>query len=721
MATLATPHPDIHVDSAEQVEPGVILADRYRIDQLIGEGGAGRVYAAEHVLLRKKVAIKILKSDRANVPDIVSRFEREAMAAANIEHPNIAAAIDFGRLGDGSVFLALEYVAGRSLRQELAKGPLSVARSLHIARQIASALAGAQALGIVHRDLKPENIMLLQRPEDPDFVKVLDFGIARVPMAEHAQPLTKAGAVFGTPAYMSPEQALGQRVDGRADLYAVGVMLFEMLVGKRPYDDQGGGILALQLAEAAPSFSVRAPGTVVPHELQALVETLLARDVAARLESADALTQAINALLADLAPPAASGWAAHPVSVALAPAPSPRGPGTPTFLPGDPLPAFELTTAFPDASVPRPSVPVSAGLPQGALPKTSLPPAAKTDDPIAETDESSGGPSTASSARANPGQVSARAAALARRAYARISEVSAQVGERALRSFQEACAFLDVQRRRLPPKLQSRTERIPSAAVVLSFLGASSAVLLLAVVGLTRSHTAKPAPGAALGLAINAAAASASATTTSNELPSQAVTAAKGALPANADEAGVLLELANGYTSAQRDAEAVALVQRVLLRKPELNSDPRVAKILSHTARSDNRAASEDSFALLEGPMAAAGAEVIYDVWREPGGRERVRRRAEAWLNSKDFDRVSSTALYSAVKLRLAKTCEQKQTLLKLASDVGGKQTLEYLHELEQHTTCTNKYAPDCAACLAAGPELKETIQRVSARLGEAH
>src|SRR6187399_2969670 len=123
MATLATPYPESPIPT-DEVRPGIVLADRYRIELLIGEGGSGRVYAAEHVLLRKKVAIKILRSDRANVPEMVQRFEREAMVAVNIEHLNIASAIDFGRLADGSVFLALEYVSGRSLRQELARGPL---------------------------------------------------------------------------------------------------------------------------------------------------------------------------------------------------------------------------------------------------------------------------------------------------------------------------------------------------------------------------------------------------------------------------------------------------------------------------------------------------------------------------------------------------------------------------------------------------------------------
>ncbi|MGC4069175.1 MAG: serine/threonine-protein kinase [Polyangiaceae bacterium] len=223
----------------------MVIADRYRIIETVGAGGMGTVYAAEHLTLRKKVAIKVLHRDLLRLPNIAARFEREARATARIEHPNVTAAVDFGALEDGALYLVLEFVDGRTLRQELAKGPLPLPRALHIANQIASLLVTAQSLGIVHRDLKPENVLLVQRGDDPDFVKVMDFGIARMTRGEDdedaSQPLTKLGAVFGTPEYMAPEQALGQRVDSRADLYALGVMLFEMLAGVRPYVSAGPG------------------------------------------------------------------------------------------------------------------------------------------------------------------------------------------------------------------------------------------------------------------------------------------------------------------------------------------------------------------------------------------------------------------------------------------------------------------------------------------------
>src|SRR3954447_7275127 len=188
---------------------GSMISDRYRIEKLLGEGGMGAVYQAEHTHMRKRLAIKVLHPEMTRLPEVVARFEREAMAAAHIDHPHVVTATDFGKLEDGSFFLALEFVEGKSLREVIALGRLELGRALHIARQIAAALSRAHALKIVHRDLKPENVMLVEREGDPDFVKVLDFGIAKVQIGElttgdvnqsgPGQPvLTQAGMVYGT-------------------------------------------------------------------------------------------------------------------------------------------------------------------------------------------------------------------------------------------------------------------------------------------------------------------------------------------------------------------------------------------------------------------------------------------------------------------------------------------------------------------------------------------
>ncbi len=281
---------------------GTVVSGRYRIDALIGEGGMGKVYAVEHVAMHKRLALKVLHRELSVVPEIVTRFEREAMAAANVDHANIATATDFGKLEDDSVFIALELVEGRCLRDVIAAGPIPVRRALGIARQIASALGAAHALSIVHRDLKPENVMLVERNGDPDFVKVLDFGVAKVPIGEGGAGgpgvLTRIGTVFGTPEYIPPEQALGQPSDGRADLYSLGVILYEMLTGVRPFTSTSQvNLVGMHLGEPPPRLEDRAPGLGFPVELETLVARLLKKSAAERPQHAEDVIKEIDAIL----------------------------------------------------------------------------------------------------------------------------------------------------------------------------------------------------------------------------------------------------------------------------------------------------------------------------------------------------------------------------------------------------------------------------------------
>jgi serine/threonine protein kinase len=278
------------------IEPGTVLAERYRVESTLGEGGMGIVYLAQHIHMRKRFALKVLLAQWLGTPEVVARFEREAVAAAAIEHPNVAAATDFGRLADGSFFLVLEYLEGRTLRSELAAGALDPARALEIARGITLGVGAAHAKGIVHRDLKPENVMLVARDADPDFVKVLDFGIARLESvaAANGQMLTNAGAILGTPDYMAPEQVVGGQIDARADFYALGVMLFEMVTGQAPF--RGGAVTLLRqhLLNEVPSL----PEDVkqrVPASVGALITRLMQKEPAARFATATDLLAAIDA------------------------------------------------------------------------------------------------------------------------------------------------------------------------------------------------------------------------------------------------------------------------------------------------------------------------------------------------------------------------------------------------------------------------------------------
>jgi serine/threonine protein kinase len=297
------------------LEPGTVIAERYRIDAMLGEGGMGKVYRAEHVHMRKQVAVKVLHGDLSTTSEVVQRFEREAIAAGNIAHPNVAAATDFGQLDDGSFFLVLEYVAGRDLRSIIKKGKVAPPRAVHIIQQIAGALGAAHATGVIHRDLKPENIMLVEREGDPDFVKVLDFGIAKidsvgmVDSAEAAattktgpQPLTRLGAVFGTPDYMSPEQALGQPIDSRADLYSIGVMLYELLSGERPF--RGGAVTLMRqhVLQDAPPLPASVAESIDPR-ISAIIDKLLQKSPQDRYPTANDLHVALSELYMSPPPP----------------------------------------------------------------------------------------------------------------------------------------------------------------------------------------------------------------------------------------------------------------------------------------------------------------------------------------------------------------------------------------------------------------------------------
>jgi tRNA A-37 threonylcarbamoyl transferase component Bud32 len=306
-------------DAQPRLAPGTLVAERYRVVSFLDEGGMGAVYRVEHQHMRKAFALKVLHRSLVNRSEIVARFEREAVAAGSIDHPNVAAATDFGRLPDGSFFLILELVQGRSLRDELQAGGLEPDRASKIVRGIVAGVGAAHARGIVHRDLKPENVMLVDHHGDPDFVKVLDFGIAKVeglvpPGAGGvATPLTQMGAVIGTLEYMSPEQALGNPVDVRSDLYSIGVIFYELLAGQCPFEGSGVHLLQQHVLGEVPSLPAQVVATLDPR-VAGIVRKLLAKQPEHRFATA-----------AELA--AALGEIAAPRRVVVSPPPPPMPPG----------------------------------------------------------------------------------------------------------------------------------------------------------------------------------------------------------------------------------------------------------------------------------------------------------------------------------------------------------------------------------------------------------
>jgi len=227
------------VDEDAEALLGTVIDGRYRLDAPLGRGGMGLVFRAHHLGLRRQVAVKILHPSLAASPDVRSRFEREALASGKIDHPNCVNVYDTGRLADGSLYLAMELLEGQPLADVLDnEGQLPPGRALHILAHILRGLGHIHAAGLIHRDIKPENIFLIRQGDDVDFAKVLDFGIAK-PMdkseLDDGVKLTQAGMAFGTPVYMAPEQALGNPIDGRADLYAAAVMAYEMRCGLPPF------------------------------------------------------------------------------------------------------------------------------------------------------------------------------------------------------------------------------------------------------------------------------------------------------------------------------------------------------------------------------------------------------------------------------------------------------------------------------------------------------
>jgi hypothetical protein len=279
---------------------------QYRVTGLIGQGGMGAVYAAEHTLLGRPAAIKVLLPDLSQKQDVVLRFFNEARAATAIRHPGIVEIYDFGWTPEGAAFIVMEHLQGETLGRRSARARFRWQTALSIARQIAGALAAAHGKGIVHRDLKPDNVFLVSDPEVPggERIKLLDFGIAKLAGDTSASMnMTRTGAVMGTPTYMAPEQCRGVAVDHRADLYALGCTLFELCSGRPPFVGEGAGdVLAAHIHVPVPRLAEL--GVEVPSAVEELIQQLLAKSPAQRTQNAEAVIRAIDAITTERAHPA---------------------------------------------------------------------------------------------------------------------------------------------------------------------------------------------------------------------------------------------------------------------------------------------------------------------------------------------------------------------------------------------------------------------------------
>lgn len=272
---------------------GDLIEERYRIIRKLGEGGMGLVFEAEREIFGTRVALKVLRADSAG-GEALARLEREAKSASAIGHAHIVDVKDFGRLPDGSTYIVMELIEGDDLLTEIRRERLPWKRARAIAAQICEALAAAHERGIIHRDLKPENIILTTREGEADFVKIVDFGIARV---SGATKLTAAGQVVGTPEYMSPEQCAGEELDGRADIYALGVLLYEMVTGELPfYSDDLIELLRQQLREPPVPPSRLMGSTELDLGFEAVILRCLAKRPGQRFASMNEVGEALRSL-----------------------------------------------------------------------------------------------------------------------------------------------------------------------------------------------------------------------------------------------------------------------------------------------------------------------------------------------------------------------------------------------------------------------------------------
>lgn len=293
------------VDTSYEEWIGRVIDDRYRILDLLGEGGMGAVFAAEHLGLHKKVAFKVVRSELAGNAELAERFAREAMVTSTIDHVNVISALDFGTLQEGGAYLVMQLVRGKSLTETLrAEGTLHWSRAADLGAQIADALSAAQSHGIVHRDLKPDNVLIQKREDGSERVKILDFGIAKYsrdslapPPLRGAQKLTRVGSVVGTPGYMAPEQAVGQKTGHAADLYSLGVILWENITGKPPWQGEDIAEIVKNQLSIDPQPLREATGDLtIPQSMQELVARLLSVEPGGRPADAGAVRDILQGI-----------------------------------------------------------------------------------------------------------------------------------------------------------------------------------------------------------------------------------------------------------------------------------------------------------------------------------------------------------------------------------------------------------------------------------------
>jgi serine/threonine-protein kinase len=356
---------------------GAELESRYRIEAELGSGGVGSVYRATHLKLGRAVAIKVLRPEYGASAELLQRFQREAQALAALSHPNVVTVTDYGVVGD-TPYLVMELLEGETLSERLKRGALDPGDALEVMRQLLAALAFVHDAGLVHRDVKPGNVFLQKVPGEKAHVRLLDFGLAKfLAPTGGGRPITRAGQIFGTPSYMSPEQVAGQEADARADVYAAGIILFEMLAGRTPFRGKTSDVMRLHLMEELPKIETVHPERAASPALWALLQKATAKTRAERFATVREFAAALDALeppvvVAPGTKPVlsseATSFGPHSAPTRIdAPAPQPaappREPAVPTLrdnagsVPEDKSPDPALTAPEPVPELPEPSPP----------------------------------------------------------------------------------------------------------------------------------------------------------------------------------------------------------------------------------------------------------------------------------------------------------------------------------------------------------------------------
>ncbi|MDX2090810.1 MAG: serine/threonine-protein kinase [Kofleriaceae bacterium] len=336
---------------------GKVIDNRYEIQARVGEGGMGVVYRARQISIDRIIALKMLNAQMAADPTWVQRFYNEAKACSRLQHPNTIRMFDFGQTTDNRLFMTMEFLDGMSLRDALAKGPLAPNRVIKILIQCCASLAEAHSIGIIHRDIKPDNVFLLNMAGSPDFVKLLDFSVAK--LLEGDRMKTQAGVVFGTPQYMSPEQGRGMPLDARSDLYALGILAFEMLTGTVPFHDENPmTVIQMHLQAGLPPMPQS-----IPYSVQSVVRRALEKDPGRRYQSAGEMMQHCQQVFAEVTQGNVSiGGGGVPKTMVAVQSPMAGMPGQP--MPGHPMPGQPMP-GHPMPGHPMPGQPMP---PQGMQP-----------------------------------------------------------------------------------------------------------------------------------------------------------------------------------------------------------------------------------------------------------------------------------------------------------------------------------------------------------------